>query len=99
MTINEITSPIIMTVASPAKSIGKEWICPAMRAYHVHFRHVDADGEITGRELNCPLFTFALSCKHYPLPETGRVVRNRSAKGHQIPRNRQQIMLSGFCLC
>ena len=26
----------------------------------------------------------------------GKVVRNRSAKGHKFPRNRQQMMLSGF---
>jgi hypothetical protein len=28
----------------------------------------------------------------------GKVVRNRSAQGHQFQRNRRQIMLSGYCL-
>jgi hypothetical protein len=38
---------------------------------------VDTDSEIVDHELNCPVMKF------YPLPETGKVVRNRSAKGHK----------------
>jgi hypothetical protein len=58
-----------------------------------------ADGEITDRGMNSPLSIFAVLYKIYLPPEMGKVVRNRSAKGHQFASNRQQMTLSGFCLC
>jgi hypothetical protein len=57
---------------------------------------VGVDGETIDYELNSPLLIFDIFYKIYPPPETGKVVRNRSAKGHQFSGNRQHMMLSGF---
>jgi hypothetical protein len=43
---------------------------------------VDLDGEVTDYRLNPPFAVLVGFCKLYPLPETGKVVRNTSPWGH-----------------
>jgi hypothetical protein len=59
---------------------------------------VDADGETIDYAMNSPFVYFRSLVQDLSPPETGKVVRNRSAKVHKFPGNRQQALLSGFCL-
>ena len=53
-------------------------------------KRIIVDGEIVAYELHSQFFIFALLNRIYIPPETGKVVRNRSAQGHQFSRNHQQ---------